>query len=127
MPWWAIIYLGLFITINIAGSLFVFREEFEKGRRIQWVLDFVIPVIWSYFFTAFWFHGLSFSLGLVAPILLALGFAWEAYAYPKQAHQTNADSELTRKEKRTIRFFGLIIEIPIFIVATIAVLRNYFH
>ena len=128
MPWWAIIYLGIYAASILVGIAWHFHKFYlGAGTVSEWLRDIPTPIIWSYFFAAFWFHQLSSVLGLVSPVMILGAITWDIYCWPNDVRETNLDKELTRVEKWSVKSFVLIMQLPAYVIATIAALRDYIH
>lgn len=79
MPWWAIIYLLVFIAFSIVADTL---GEFDGTKRLRWFADLLAGVIFAVLFAGFWLTSIYNALGFVAPVLLLAALAWEIYSAP---------------------------------------------
>src|SRR5437867_2600058 len=122
MPWWAIIYLLVFITFSIVGDTL---GEFDGTKRLRWFADFLTCVIFAVLFAGFLLASIYRVLGFVSPILLLAAVAWEIYSAPADLRQLWRDPELSRKERIGLTLLPPLLGWPLYIVAGVGVWRFY--
>ncbi|MCL4790302.1 MAG: hypothetical protein KJ070_26550 [Verrucomicrobia bacterium] len=107
MPWWAIIYLALFLAFSLTGDVLAWR-----GRESRWrcLCDCVAGLIFAVLFAAFWLSAIHRALGLLAPLLFLLAIGWEIYSSSGDLREIWHDEELSKVEK-----VGLIIAAPLLV------------
>jgi hypothetical protein len=124
MPWWIIIYLGLFGVISAGGLWSDYRD-----RRPAWFLACAaasnLTVI--YLFVAFWQPSLRSPLGLVAPVAFIASVCWELFQAVEDIRGIRSDPELSETEQRVIAIatvvLMLVICLPAIVVAGISAFR----
>ena len=120
MPWWAIIYLVLFI-IFIVGAVYVSFREGEP--RLLLVFDSFTGIVFAYLVTAFWLHPLREVLGWFAPVAFAIAIGWEIADTPRELRKIHSDPELSDMEKRLAPVIGIGICIPAYVLAGMTAFR----
>lgn len=120
MPWWALIYLILFVAVVAVAT----REDIRDGERVRFIIfDSVAAVIFAYLLAAFWVHQLREAVGWFAPIAFILAIGWEIADMPRGLRQVRGDSELTEMEKRFLLVGGFIFCLPAYVIAGISAFR----
>jgi hypothetical protein len=122
MPLWALIYVVLFAAVTVSGAVLCLRDD---GISFRGICDSCAPIVFAYFFTSFWLPQLRSPLGLFASALFLAAFAWEAYSWPADRRKTNANNELSEREKRVFKVFLLVFVLPLYAIAAVAVFRAY--
>src|SRR5947209_1099262 len=116
MPWWALLYLVLFAAISVSGAVLCLRDD---GISPRGICDLIAPVVFAYFFSAFWLPQLRSLLGHLAPFLFIAAIAWEAYSWPSDRRKTNADTALSQSEKRIFKVLLPIFALPFYAMAAV--------
>lgn len=127
MPWWAYLYLALFVLLTIAGvsddlrrphrALFISGEVFSAAFVVLFVAAYFYPVIAS---------TLSHSIF----VMVGLGMAYEIVAAHRvvREHELNRDSELSPGETAVLNnlglFLGNLFVVPGYVFGLMAGLRN---
>ena len=122
MPWWAIIYLFVFVAFSIVGDTI---GEFDGTKRLRWFADLLAGVSFAVLFAAFWLTSIYHTLGFVAPVLLLGAVAWEIYSAPSDLREIWRDPELSRRERIAVVLLPPLLGWPLYIVAGVGVLRFY--
>ena len=111
-----------FVAVSLSGAVLCLRDD---GASIRGVCDFIAPIVFAYFFSAFWLPQLRWSLGHVATVLFLAAVAWEAYSWPSDRRKTNADTELSQRERRVFKIILPVFALPFYTIAAVAVFRVY--
>ncbi len=122
MPWWAIIYLFVFVAFSIVGDTI---GEFDGTKRLRWFADLLAGVSFAVLFSAFWLTSVYHALGFVAPVLLLAAVAWEIYSAPSDLREIWRDPELSRRERIAVLLMAPLLVWPLYIVAGVGVWRFY--
>ena len=122
MPWWAIIYLALFVVFSIVADGL---SESDGSNRMHWFADLVTGAIFAILFAGFWVSPIYFALGILAPVLFMLAVAWEVYSGPGDLRQIWTDKELSRKERIGLTVIPPLLVWPLYVIAGIGVFRFY--
>ncbi len=121
MPWWAIIYLVIFVGFSLVADTLSFRDD---GVRWRHVCDCVAGLAFALLFVAFWMPTVRSALGLVAPILFLAALAWEAYSSPRDLREIWHDGELSKTERISLLVLPPLFVWPLYVVAGIGAFRN---
>ena len=79
MPWWATIYLFLFVAFSVVGDGLSLRDD---GFRWRHICDCVAHLIFAVSFAGYWLSAIFGMLGLIAPALFVAALGWEIYSAP---------------------------------------------
>jgi hypothetical protein len=122
MPWWAIIYLLVFIAFSIVGDTI---GEFDGTKRVRWFANLFAGVTFSVLFAGFWLTPIYHALGFVAPVFLIAAVAWELCSAPFDLREIWTDPELSRRERIGVTLLPTLLVWPLYIVAGVGVWRFY--
>src|SRR5688572_26601787 len=114
MPWWAIIYLLLFITISLIGNGLSLRDEGFRWRHIS---DCIAQLVFAVAFAGYWFPAVFGTLGFVAPVLFIAALLWEIYSGPGDVRELWRDPDFSRAERIGITFLTPLLVWPLYIMA----------
>ena len=116
MPWWIIIYLGLFGVISAAGVWSDYRD-----RRAAWFLACAaasnLTII--YLFVAFWQPSLRAPLGWVAPVAFIASVCWELFQAVEDIWGIRSDPELSETGQRVIALISAVLLLVICLPAIV--------
>lgn len=116
MPWWALIYLLLFLGITfIADSLSV-----QEGIQWNHVCDAIAGLIFSLLFISYWLPPVSTALGLAAPLLFIAALGWEIYSCPRDLKEIWRDPDLSMTERTLLTTLPPLFILPFYVFAGIA-------
>ena len=124
MPWWILVYLGVFVLLSAGGLWADVRD-----RRPVWFLAcaFVSNLTVIYLFLAFWQPSLCSSLGLVAPVAFLAAMGWELFQAREDLRDIREDPELSETQRRVVARITAValslICLPAFILAGISAFR----
>ena len=121
MPWWTIIYLGLFLVVVVAGTCLEPREGGDKPAVL--VLDAVSAIVCAYLFVSYWVSSWRQPLGAAAPLLFILTAGWQLFDTPRGLRRVLSDPELSAREKRWLLVGIVMFFTPAYIVAGVAAFR----
>lgn len=124
MPWWAIIYLGLFLIFSIVGDMV---GELDGTKRLRWFADLVTHAILAILFAGFWLSWIYSALGIMAPLLFIAAVVWELYSSPADIRKIWQDKELTRMTRIGLILVPPLLWWPLFIVAGVGVFTFHNH
>ena len=122
MPWWAIIYLVVFVAFSIFGDTL---GESDGTSRLRWLADLLAGAVFAVLFVGFWLPSIYRALGLAAPVLFVAAVAWELYSSPADLREIWRDTELSRKERIALTLLPPLLGWPLYIVAGVGVWRFY--
>ena len=120
MPWWAILYLIVFVAFSILADTL---GELDGSSRVRWLADLVAGAIFSVLFAGFWLSPIYRALGIAAPILFTAAVIWEIYSVPRDLREIRQDRALSPAQRIGLILVGPLFAWPIYIVAGIGVFR----
>ena len=121
MPWWAIIYLLLFVGFSLVADALSFRDD---GLRWRHICDCVAGLTFAVLFVGYWLPTVRNALGLLAPILFVAALAWEACSSPRDLREIWRDGELSKTERIGLLVVPPLLAWPLYVVAGIGVFRD---
>ena len=107
MPWWAILYLLVFVAFSITADTL---GESDGTGRLRWLADLLAGAVFAVLFAGFWLPSIYRALGFAAPALFVAAVGWELYSSPGDLREIWRDKELSRAER-----IGLIIAPPVLV------------
>jgi hypothetical protein len=122
MPWWAIVYLLLFIAISVVGDGLNLRDE---GFRWHHISDSIAHLVFAVVFAGYWFSGIFGALGVFAPALFIAALIWEIYSGPADLREIWHDPDFSRAERLGITFLVPLVVWPLYITAGVGLFRFY--
>jgi hypothetical protein len=122
MPWWAIIYLLLFVAFSIVGETI---GESDGTSRLHWLGDVLTSAIFAVLFAGCWMTSIYRTLDLVAPVLLLAAVGWELYSAPGDLREIWRDPELSRNQRLGMILLPPLLGWPLYITAGVGVWRFY--
>jgi len=111
------VYLALFAAVGGVSVYSAFRDGLRPWR---WLGDTFASLSLIYLFISYWHRGLRDVSGIIGPMLFMLALGWEIMELPREIREAQANPELSPLEKKVAPLLGLLISIPIYIVAGIA-------
>ena len=132
MPWWAKIYLGTYAVLLIGGIILHLKKLFSGTKScFVWLSEcfgsFASPIIWIYFFAAFWVPSLSNTLGFAPPFSIVVAVIWDIYTWSSDTEDNNQHGKLSDAQQKTVKYLVIIWQLPVYLFATIAAFRDYIH
>jgi hypothetical protein len=118
MPWWAIIYLVVFIAFSIFADTL---GESDGTSRLRWFADLLAGAVFAVLFAGFWLPSIHRALGFAAPALFVAAVTWELYSSPADLREIWRDSELSRAERVGLILLPPLLAWPLYVVAGIGV------
>ena len=97
----------------------------DDGLSVEAVFNMLAPVVFAYFFAAFWLPWLRSPLGYPAAVLFIAAAFWEAYSWASDRRRTNEDPELNHWEKLWFKALFPAFVLPAYVISGIAVFRVY--
>ena len=127
MPWWAYLYLGLYVLLTFGGI----ADDMRRPNRVLFISGEVISAIFVILFVvAFFLPSLAAMLGFSIFVMVGLGMVYELIAAQRvlRAHEQHPDPELTPRDAALLNNFGLILGnlfvVPGYVFGLMAGLRN---
>ena len=120
MPWWAIIYLVLFVGFSLVADALSIRDD---GPRLRHICDCAAGLTFAVLFVGFWLPSVRGTLGLLAPVLFVAALVWEVYSSPRDLREIWRDDELSKTERIGLLVLPPLLAWPLYVVAGIGVFR----
>jgi hypothetical protein len=117
MPWWALLYLILFVGFSIVADGLIEAEGQHSPRWWESLQHAIIALL----FAGFWLHPIYHTLGFTAPVLFVACVIWELYTMPADLRAIWQDEELTKGERLSLTILVPVLCWPLFIIAGIGV------
>lgn len=114
MPWWAILYLMVFVALNIVADTL---GESDGKSRFAWFVDLLAGAAVAILFAGFWLPSIYHALGFAAPTLFVGAVVWELYSTPSDFREVWQDEELSRAERIGLLIGSPLLIWPAFVVA----------
>jgi len=124
MPWWAIIYLLVFIAFSFVGDIL---GKFDGTKRLRRIADLLTGVTFATLFAGFWLMPIHRALGIAAPLLFVAATAWECCTAPSDLRKIWRDTELSRRECIGLTLLAPLLAWPLCIIAGIGVWKFHVH
>jgi hypothetical protein len=122
MPWWATIYLFLFVAFSIVGDGLNLRDD---GFRCRHICDCIAHLIFGAFFAGYWLSAIFRTLGVIAPVLFVAALAWEIYSGPADLREIWRDPDFSRAQRIGLTFLVPLLAWPLYITAGVGLFRFY--
>lgn len=116
MPWWAILYLGLFGLLAVGGL-----QNDMENRRPAWFLACAVVsgTAIMYLFAAHWLPWLRAPETAVASAYVA-AMSWELYQLYDDVRRISHDPDMSLALQYATSGFVIVFSLPMFIVAGIS-------
>jgi hypothetical protein len=111
------VYLALFAAIGGVSAYSAYRGGLQPWR---WLGEAFASLSLIYLFISYWHRGLRDMSGVIGPMLFMLAVGWELMELPREFREAQANPELSPFEKKITPLLGILISIPIYIVAGMA-------
>jgi hypothetical protein len=118
MPWWAIIYLVVFVAFSIVADTL---GESDGTSRLRWFADLLAGAVFAVLFAGFWLPSIYRALGFVAPALFVAAVVWELYSSPADLREIWRNAELSRAERVGLILLPPLLAWPLYVVAGVGV------
>jgi hypothetical protein len=118
MPWWAIIYLVVFVAFSIFADMLA---KSDGTSRLRWLADLLAGAVFAVLFAGFWLTSIYRALGFVAPALFVAAVGWELYSSPANLREIWRDRELSRAERVGLILLPPLLAWPLYVVAGVGV------
>lgn len=118
MPWWATLYLILWVGVSFLADA---DEEPDGQSRTYRLISTVQHAILSVLFAGFWLHPIYHALGIAAPILFVLCVIADLYQSPIELRKIWQDEEFSTAERVSATILAPLFGLPLYIVAGIGV------
>ena len=106
MPWWAYIYLLIFILSTIAGI----ADDMKRPHKIIFISGEIISTVFVVvFISAFFDSALASSLGDMVLLMFFIGVIYELAAANRVMEDQKDDPELSERENAILNTVGLIL------------------
>ncbi len=117
MPWWAILYLGLFGLLAVGGL-----ENDMENRRPAWYLGCAVlsGATIMYLFVAYWQPWLRAIPGAAVPLAFAAAAGWALYQLFDNARSILTDPGISSGVGRAAVGFVVTFSLPMFVTAGIS-------
>ena len=121
MPWWVILYFGIFCLLGLAGIWDDYRDQ-----RPGWFLGCAVisNLIVAYLFVAYWQPALLAPLGSIGSGGFVAAMGWELFQAVEDSRALNTASEFPRKVAIATVIVGPLICLPAFIIAGVSAFRT---
>jgi hypothetical protein len=118
MPWWAIIYLVVFVAFSIFADTL---GESDGTSRLRWFADLLAGAVFAVLFAGFWLPSIYRALGVAAPVLFIAAVGWELYSSPADLREIWRDRELSRASRIGLLILPPLLAWPLYVVAGVGV------
>ena len=106
MPWWAFIYLGLFVLTTIAGV----SEDLERPHKWFYIPgEFVCAIFVCIFVVTFFYEDVASYFGAAIFLMVGTGVIFEFAAAKRVIDDNKEDSEFTEKENAILNDIGMLL------------------
>lgn len=118
MPWWAIIYLVVFVALHIFDQKL---GESDGTSRLRLSADLLTGAVFAVLFAGIWLPAIYGALGFAARALFVAAVAWELYSTPGDLREMWRDSELSRAERIVVILAVPLLIWPLYVMAGVGV------
>ena len=106
MPWWANIYLTIFIMLTIGGI----ADDLKRPNKFRYIGGEIITAIFVItFMFGFFNKSIGDSLGALAFPMLLIGVAHELMSAKRTMDEEKNNNEFTKKELFYLNNMGLLL------------------
>jgi len=125
MPWWAIVYLAIFLLFTIGG---IFDDMERPNKVINIGGEIITAVFVVIFILGFFYENIGTSLGLLVFPMLIAGITHELFAAKRTMDEESNNPGYTKKELFYLKNIGLVLAnifiVPGYVFGLIVGLRN---
>ena len=117
MPWWALLYVVLYVIIGVAAAI----DDYRSAKGVSWALaELLATALGSLFVVALWREQLQVGLGrTVLPLVIGVAI-WEVVSARHDLSSLKPDSGLSAEADRTATRLGILLGILLVIPALAA-------
>ena len=95
MPWWAIVYLIIFILLTIGGI----SEDLNRPNKVRYIGGEIVTAIFvATFIVGFFYKDIGDEIGILVFPMLAVGVIHELLSAKRTMDEESNDSEFTKNE-----------------------------
>ena len=125
MPWWAIVYLVIFILFTVAGVF----DDLKRPNKLRFIGGEILSAFFVGLFVVGYFQeSLGMDLGIYVFPMLVIGIAHELMAAKRTMAEESKDPDFSGKELAVLNNIGLFLAnifiVPGYVFGLMLGLRN---